>query len=242
MDLHDVTHIAKPAADSCSQCFSRLRCAPAVGAAHMQDNRLVARRIRVPRGTALFNRGEPAGDRFYVVHFGSFKTSRSEDGDGQRIAALHLNADCVGLDAIGQSQHRSTAVALEDSEVCEILCSSMRLQLPTWHKILSRELQREQQMGQLLRDSSADQRLAMFLLDMSERYAARGYSASNFLLRITRQDIADYLSLTRESISRGLVRFQRAGLIGIEGRELHLRDAEALHRVATGPRAAPLAA
>lgn len=230
---------ALPAVGSCAMCYGRPLCAPSAACDPQQGIRLVGRRIRVPRNAPLFRQGDLVGNRYYVVHFGSFKTCRGGDGDGQRITGFQLNTDCLALDAIGQQQHRYSAIALEDSEVCEILYSSMQPILPVFHRMLSREIDREQQLSHLLREASVDQRLAAFLLDWSERLRARGYSALSFLLRMTRQDIADHLSLTRESISRALVRFQRNGLLVIDGRELTLCDADALRRIVSEPAPAP---
>jgi CRP/FNR family transcriptional regulator len=226
-------------AGNCAMCYGRPLCAAAVAADALQGGRLVSRRIRVARNNALFRQGDLVGNRYYVVHYGSFKTCRANQGDGQRITGFQLNADSLALDAIGMRQHQYNAIALEDSEVCEILYSSMQPILPVFHRMLSREIAREQQRSFLLRDASADQRLATFLLDWSERLRERGLSSTSFLLRMTRQDIADYLSLTRESVSRGIVRFQRKGLLAIDGRELVVRDVELLRQLAGTPAAPP---
>lgn len=216
---------------NCAVCYGRPLCAAAAGADTPAGGNLVSRRIRVPRGAALYRQGDLVGNRYYVVHYGSFKTCRG-DGDGQRITGFQLNADCLALDAIGQRQHRYSAIALEDSEVCEILYGSMQPMLPVFHRMLSREIGREQQFSFLLRDGSVDQRLATFLLDWSERLRARRLSSTHFVLRMTRQDIADHLSLTRESVSRCIVRFQRMGLLMTDGRELVVHNIGLLHQLA----------
>jgi CRP/FNR family transcriptional regulator len=229
-------------ANHCALCYSRSLCVSAAACAPSQESRLAGRRIRVPRDGALYRQGDLVDNRYYVVHYGSFKTYHGDQADGQRITGFQLNADCLALDAIGLQQHRGSAIALEDSEVCEILYTGMQPILQGFHALLSKEIGRERQLSFLLRDTSADQRLAAFLLEWSERLRARGLSATSFMLRMTRQDIADHLSMTRESVSRGLVRFQRKGLLTLDGRELIVRDPERLRQVAhIAPAALPAA-
>lgn len=130
-----------------------------------------------------------------------------------------MTGELLGMDALSADLHHCDAVALEDSEVCEIPFSALQdlfAHVPTllrhFHRLMGQEINREQSVMLLLGNMRAEQRLAIFLVNLSTRYAARGYSPDNFQLRMTRADIGDYLSLTFESISRLLSPFKKRGL------------------------------
>lgn len=225
----------------CARCQARGSCLPACGAAATSVGQLAGRRLRVARDAPLYRCGDAVNGLFYAVRYGSFKTYRADAGGRLRLAGFQLGADMLGLDAIGLRQHSCTVVALEDSEVCEVASDGMHgkhqhnaaLQR-LFHGVLSREIAREQYLAMLLRNTRADQRLAAFLLQLSWRYAARGYSASQFRLAMSRIDIADLLGLTPESVSRLLYRFKQSGLIELSGREIRLRDAAGLKAIVVG--------
>jgi CRP/FNR family transcriptional regulator len=225
----------------CARCQARGSCLPACGAGATGVGQLVGRRLRVARDAPLYHCGDAVNGLFYAVRYGSFKTYRADAGGRPRLAGFQLGTDMLGLDAIGLHQHSCTVVALEDSEVCEVASESMHgkhlhnaaLQR-LFHGVLSKEIAREQYLAMLLRNTRADQRLAAFLLQLSWRYAARGYSASQFRLAMSRIDIADLLGLTPESVSRLLYRFKQSGLIELSGRDIRLHDAAALQAVVVG--------
>jgi CRP/FNR family transcriptional regulator len=132
-------------------------------------------------------------------------------------------------------------VALEDSEVCEIpfgnleeLFGQVPALLRHFHRIMSQEITREQNVMLLLGNMRAEQRFAVFLVNKSARYAARGYSATRFQLRMSREDIGNYLGLTIESISRLLSRFKKMGLLQVDKREVVLLDPARLKAIAAG--------
>jgi len=205
-----------------------------------QLDELVTARIRLRKGDALFR----AGDRFtslYAIRSGSCKTvSLSEDGHDQ-VAGYHMSGEIIGTDGIGTDLHGCEAVALEDTEVCALpfdrLAALSRQNVSfqhNVHRLLSREIARERAVMVLLGTMVAERRLAVFLLDLSDRYRARGYSPCEFVLRMTREEIGSYLGLKLETISRLFSRFQREGLVQVQGRVVKLLDRSSLKRLLEG--------
>jgi CRP/FNR family transcriptional regulator, anaerobic regulatory protein len=198
---------------------------------------LVTARIRFRKGDTLFR----AGDRFtslYAIRSGSCKTiSLTEDGHDQ-VAGYHMSGEIIGTDGIGTDHYACQAVALEDTEICVLPFERMeafgrqhmRFQ-HNLHRLLSREIARECRVMLLLGTMLAERRLAVFLLDLSERYRARGYSSCEFVLRMTREEIGSYLGLKLETVSRLFSRFQRDGLVQVQGRIVKLLDRSSLKRL-----------
>jgi CRP/FNR family transcriptional regulator len=225
----------------CAGCRFRELCLP-VGLNENEVGRLdqIIVRRRVARDEPLFRTGQPFNS-LHAVHFGHFKTAQVNLRGQQQVTGFQMAGDVLGLDAIGSGLHSCTAVALDDAEVCEIpyaklneLFSQVPALLQHFHRILSQEIMREQSVMLFLSNMRADQRFALFLLNLSGRYVARGYAASSFALRMSREDIGDYLGLTIESISRLLSRFRRAGWVRVENREVTLLDRAALEALASG--------
>lgn len=195
-----------------------------------QVDELMTARIRLRKGETLFR----MGDKFtslYAIRSGSFKTVLlSEDGQEQ-IAGYHMPGEIIGTDGVGADAHGCQAVALEDTEVCvlpferlEALSrQNVRFQ-HNLHRLLSREIARERAVMMLLGTMDAEQRLATFLLDLSQRYQVLGYSSCEFVLRMTREEIGSYLGLKLETVSRLFSRFQREGLLQVQGRVVKLLD------------------
>lgn len=172
------------------------------------------------------------------MRFGSLKT-QLEDSSGQlQITGFHLPGEIVGLDGMIESKHVSSAVALEDSEVCVIRLPEIdrvSTQLPSlqqqFRRLMSREITRSHQMLATVGAMRSEQRLAAFLLNLSQRYAALGYSSTEFVLRMSREEIGNYLGLTLETVSRLFSRFGREGLIRINQREVRLIDLPGLKQL-----------
>ncbi|AMP01948.1 cyclic nucleotide-binding domain protein [Collimonas arenae] len=202
-------------------------------------DRIIGRR-RVRRDDTLYR----IGDKFsslYAVRVGQFKTYQANPDGAQQITGFQMSGELLGMDAISTDTHQCDAVALEDSEVCEIpfsrleeLFSDIPTLLRHFHRIMSKEITREQSVILLLGNMRAEQRFAAFLVNLSARYAARGYSPTNFQLRMTREDIGNYLGLTIESISRMLSKLKKDGMLKVSNRDIELVDLAALKIVATG--------
>ncbi len=205
-----------------------------------QVDALVTTRSPVRKGATLYR----AGARFsslYAIRSGSCKTVvLSRDGQSQ-VAGYHMAGDIIGTDGIGMGVHDCEAVMLEDTEVCalpfqqftELSRRNSRLQ-HNLHRLLSREISRQRNVMMLLGTMDAEQRLAAFLLDLSERYQERGYSSREFVLRMTREEIGSYLGLKLETVSRLFSRFQREGLIQVQGRVVKLLDIPTLRQLVNG--------
>jgi CRP/FNR family transcriptional regulator len=202
-----------------------------------QVDELVTARIRLRKGDTLFR----TGDRFislYAIRSGSCKTvSLSEDGHDQ-VAGYHMPGEIIGTDGIGNDSHGCQAVALEDTEVCALPFERIEALgrqnvgfQRNLYRLLSREIARERMVMLLLGTMHAEQRLAAFLLDLSQRYQVLGYSSCEFVLRMTREEIGSYLGLKLETVSRLFSRFQREGLLQVEGRVVKLLDRTSVKRL-----------
>lgn len=220
------------AATSCSKCRARNVCLPSGQDALSQPGRLVGRRIRIRRNQALFQYGDAVGSCIYAVHYGSVKNVRIDSGGHEKITGFQMSGDYLGLDAIGLRQRPGMAIALEDSEVCELSFDAMLAAPVQFYRLLSKEISRAQDLTRLLRHTDAEGKMARFLLDLSWRHLVRGYSARRFRLPMTRRDIANFLGLSPECVSRQLFRFKRSGWLDIDERAVTLLDPQALHQLA----------
>lgn len=226
----------------CTSCAMNKMCLP-TGLDETDTCRLdkiIMRRRRVDRGESLFTMGAPF-QNLYAIRFGHFKTFRINPSGEQQVVGFHMAGEVLGLDAIGTERHHSCAVALEDSEICEIPFSRLDelfSQVPQlqrhFHRLMSHEITREQSAMMFLGGMRAEQRFAIFLLNLAMRYAARGYSGSAFQLRMSREEIGNYLGLTIESVSRLLLRFKQKGWLRVSLREIELLDRASIEAVASG--------
>ncbi len=224
----------------CGACSLRELCLPA-GLDLVELNavdRVINRRRAVMRGHYLF-RNKARLQSLYAIRSGCMKTSVLHEDGREQVAGFHIAGDLMGLDAIGDGRHACDAIALDDSEVCEIPLGTLEQlsrEIPSlqqhFHRILSREIVNDHNMMLLLGSMRANERLAVFLLDLSRRQAARGYSSTEFMLRMTRADIGSYLGLKLETVSRTLSRMQSLGLIAVRNRHIRISDAEGLKAIA----------
>jgi CRP/FNR family transcriptional regulator len=225
---------------ACSSCNLRELCLPPVGLSRTDIERLdtlVATRRSVKRGEALFH----AGDTFqsvYAVRTGFFKTCVSSEDGRDQVTGFQMAGELLGLDAISQDRHTCDAVALEDSQVCvipyaqlEMLAREFTALQHSFHKIMSREIVRDHGVMLLLGSMRAEERLAAFLLNLSQRFTARGYSPSEFYLRMTREEIGSYLGLKLETVSRTFSKFQEEGLLEVKQRHIRILDQDGLRRL-----------
>lgn len=182
------------------------------------------------RGDYLFRSGEFFRS-LYAIRTGFFKTQVLHEDGREQVTGFQMAGEIIGMDAISTDSHTCDAIALEDSEVCEIpfdRLEALSRELPSLqrhlHRIMSREIVRDQGIMLLLGSMRAEERLAAFLLNLSQRFSARGYSPTCFNLRMTRQEIGSYLGLKLETISRTLSQFQEDGLISVKVRSIEILD------------------
>ena len=152
-----------------------------------------------------------------------------------------MAGELVGMDGISSEQHSCDTVALEDTEVCVIpydrieeVATSVPALRSHFHKVMSREIVREHGVMLLLGSMHAEERLAAFLLNLSQRFEARGYSRSEFVLRMTRAEIGSFLGLKLETVSRALSRFATDGLIEVNQKHVRIVDPEGLRSIMAG--------
>jgi len=198
------------------------------------------------RGSYLYRNGSKFGS-LYAIRTGFFKTQVLHEDGREQVTGFQMAGEIIGLDAISTDVHTCDAVALEDSEICELpfnRLEELSRQLPTLqrhlHKIMSREIVRDQGIMLLLGSMRAEERLAAFLLNLSQRFSARGYSASVFRLRMTRQEIGSYLGLKLETVSRTLSYFQETRLIEVHSKSIELLDMSRLLALVGQQRPTPI--
>ena len=170
------------------------------------------------------------------------RSSRTLHEDGrEQVTGFQMSGEIIGLDGIVEDKHRCDSVALEDAEVCVIPFDSvehMSREIPAVqhhvHRIMSREIVRENSVMLLLGNAQAEERLAAFLVNWGQRLQARGFSATELVLRMTRQDLGNYLGLKIETVSRTLTKLVGRGILTVDGREIHIVDMSALRAVASG--------
>lgn len=195
---------------------------------------IIDRKRPIHKGDKIFSDGQ-AVHSLFAIRSGTFKTFTVNEQGEEQITGFHLAGDLLGFDAIAESEHPSFAQALETSMVCEIPYSnldSLSNSMPKLKKqvlrLMSHEIKTDQEMLTLLNRKNAEQRVATFLLSLSERYHARGLSPNEFRLTMTRSDIGNYIGLTVETISRLLNRFHKSGLIKVEGKLITIIDIDNL--------------
>lgn len=230
------------ARENCRNCRLHSLCLP--HALPQRDTnelaRIVQSRRPMKRGAHLFRAGSDFHSVF-AIRMGSVKTSTLLPSGDEHISGFHLPGEILGLDAIDSRSHPSTSVALETTHVCEIPFAeleSLGERAPALQRqllrIMSRELSTEHATTHLLARRSAEQRLAMALLNFSQRFASRGLSASHFRLPMSRLDLANYLGLVPETMSRTFRRLETQGLLSVAGKEVTLIDNTALDELAQG--------
>lgn len=230
---------APNAATQCATCPQRAHCLPGE-----LEPRLVRRldelhfaRRRVRAGQKVFHHG----DRFaflYAVRSGTFKASLAAPDGRELVTGFHLPGELLGLDALAAGRHASTASALEDGEVCAIPYRQLMEEVgaggaSVYHglsRMLSREIVREHHLMLLLGGMNAEERLAAFLMNVSQRMQVRGYSSTEFNLRMSRAEIGSLLGLTVETVSRALSAFQRQGLLRVDRRHISAMDVQRLRQ------------
>jgi CRP/FNR family transcriptional regulator, anaerobic regulatory protein len=221
---------------ACSKCNLRELCMP-VGLTVdelLQLDELVYTRRRVKRGDALYRAGEHFS-ALYAIRAGFFKTRVTFDDGRDQVTGFNMAGELLGMDGIATESHSCDAVALEDSEICMIpyarleqLSGEIKSLRSHLHKVMSREIVRENGVMMLLGTMRAEERLAAFLLNLSQRMNARGYASLEFNLRMTREEIGSYLGMKLETVSRLFSRFQADGLIEVDQKYVRIRDIEGL--------------
>lgn len=231
---------ASPLKPSCHQCSLSNLCLPLA----VEENELERLEDIVQQGR-IFNRGEHIFDQStafracFAVRSGSVKTSIITESGEEQITGFFMPGELIGLDSMGNETYASSAKALERTSVCEfpvekleeLTCKMPELQ-HHMYQLMGQEIQNGHQLAMLLSKNTAEERIAALLLSLSARFQRRRMSGTNFSLPMARSDIANFLGLAVETVSRVFTRFQNQGLIKARGREVELLDIDALQLVA----------
>jgi len=198
---------------------------------------LIATRHHFKKGESVFR----SGDDFvalYAIRSGSCKVVLTTEDGQEQVSGYHMMGDIVGFDGIASGRHAGQAIALEDTEFCAIpferleeLCRRSAPLQRNLHQLLSREVAREQNLLLVLGRMRGKARVAAYLLNLSDRYHQRGYSSTEFVLRMSRAEIGSYLGLKLETVSRLLSRFQAEHIIRVKKKSVQLRDIGALRAI-----------
>lgn len=236
MNPESITETIKVA---CSNCNLRELCMPM--GFNTEDmlklDEVVATRRRVKQGELLFRDGEPFKSLF-AIRTGFFKTCVSTADGREQVTGFQMAGEIIGLDGIVSDHHSCNAVALEDADVCvmpfanvEDLSREFPVLQRHVHKIMSREIVRENSMMLLIGNMRSEERLAAFLLNLLQRLHARGFSQSEITLRMSREEIGSYLGMKLETVSRAFSKFSDEGIIEVKQRYVRILEPDTLKKI-----------
>ena len=221
----------------CSTCaFSQACLSEGMDKRALMDLHVLVEHVGPLRGGEhVFREGDPFG-AIAAVRAGTVKTYQVDRNGHEQVLGFHLPGEVIGLNAIHGDRYPCNAIALDTVMLCRFSFPKIAVlaaRLPGLQRQLFRLLSRDIGRAALLAgDWPADQRMAAFLVGLSRRLAARGFSPNRFQLTMARTDIANYLRLAPETVSRVLKRFQQDGLLAVDRREVELVGREALEALA----------
>ena len=237
---HSITYMAGARPHGgCLTCKMHFRCLPR-GLNERDTVRvegLLQNRRQLKCGEYLYQAGDRC-DTIYAVKTGCLKTHVCDEHGYEQVTGFQMAGDLLGMDGIGLRAHDFNLVALEDSEVCALPAARLD-ELPPeletirryLHEVMSGYIVRDHNAMIMLSKMRAEERLAAFLLDLSRRFAALGYSSSEFNLRMSREDIGSYLGIKIETVSRMFSQFQERKLIDVKNRHVCILDSVRLQRI-----------
>ncbi len=228
-----------PLTTHCSNCSLRDVCLPRGMKPSDVDglDDLQFSRTKVKAGETLYHEGQTFRN-IYAVRMGTFKSTLTLADGREQVSGFQMAGELMGLDGIADGAYASNCTALEDTEVCTIpydqisglAATSADLQQAV-SRLMSREIVREHSLMMLLGSMNAEERLAAFLLNLSQRLKLRGYSAFEFHLRMSRAEIGSYLGMKLETVSRTFSAFLQQGILEVDKRHIRILDPMALKRV-----------
>lgn len=203
-------------------------------------------RKRVRAGQCLIS-DTCTANALYVIRTGAFKVVALDAEGMQQVIGFPMMGHIIGLEAFGDGHYRASAYALEDSEVVVLSLTRLGALGKQYHGIeqlmyrcMAQALVREQDHLWALGSQSAQARVAQFLLNTAKRNGAAGYSSKTFVLRMSRLELASFLGLTIETVSRTLSAMQKLALIQVAGRQIDLCDITQLHKLCRSGERVPL--
>ncbi|WP_207063918.1 fumarate/nitrate reduction transcriptional regulator Fnr [Motiliproteus sp. SC1-56] len=228
----------------CNNCGLAALCLPlSLNASDMERlDGIIEKSPPLKKGSHLFHQGDPFVS-IYAVRAGTIKTYTVTNQGEEQITGFYFPGELVALSAIATESYPVSAKILETTTVCEIpyeRLDELSGQMPELRRQLigtmGKEIREEQQMMLLLSKKTAEERVATFLIKLSNRFRKRGYSASIFRLSMSRNEIGNYLGLAVETVSRIFTRFQKQHLIRVEGKEIEVLNLDDLYQVSGEPR------
>lgn len=225
---------------SCAKCSLQTLCLPAaIGVNDMEQlDRVVRNRRPMVVGDHLYRAGQTLS-ALYVAREGAFKTTITDEQGMSQVIGFHLPGELIGLDALGTGAHGCDAQALTQANVCEVPLSQLEMvaaQVPGLQhqllKIIGQSINRDHSHLEMLGVKSANDRMALFIHGMTERYRLLGRPAELLVLPMSRQDIGSYLGLVIETVSRTLNKMQEDGVISVHGRQVRILDMKRLASMA----------
>ena len=223
----------------CSSCSMRELCMPVGIPPELLEklDALVYVRKKVKAGSALYH----AGDGFaglYAVKTGFVKTETLNNDGRVQVTGFYMMGEIFGFDGIATEEHVCSAVALEDTVVCVIpleriehISQEFEPLRRHFYKLMSREIVRDHTVMMLLGSMQGEERLAAFLLNLSQRLNDRGYSPYDLVLRMKRDEIGSYLGMKVETVSRAFTKFQDQGLLDVHQKNIRIRDIPGLQKL-----------
>ena len=229
---------------SCENCNLAELCLPhGLNAEEMTKlESLVRQNKPLHKGDQLFRSGDPL-TTLYAVRSGSIKLFTNSDNGDEQIIGFYLPGEIVGLDGFDSLTHSCSAVALETSSLCNFpytqlmdVCKTIPALQDQMFRVMGREISHENRLLLTIGKKNAEERIATFLISLSIRFHQLGFSAEEFKLSMSRQEIGNYLGLTIETVSRIFSRFQKNNHIAINNKHIQIIDRDAIHKACGGLR------
>jgi CRP/FNR family transcriptional regulator len=224
---------------SCGQCNLHELCFPhGMAVEHLGAlDAMVERRRALHKGDYIYRDGDTAV-AIYAVRSGCLKTVVESPNGDEQIVGFHMAGELVGLDGFLDDKHTCSCISLETSSVCELpvagleqLCEQVPALQKQLRRIMGKEVTTDHAMLLMLGKMSAEEKLASFLLSISRRMEERHWKADDFVLSMPRQDIANYLGLAVETVSRLFAHYQEEGVIEVDRRRIHIRQMQRLQQI-----------
>lgn len=232
-------HTSRRIKTQCASCSLKELCLP-VGLQSVDFEKLdgvIKQSRRLRKGDYLYHSGENF-QSIYAVRTGFFKTLVSLSDGRDQVTGFFMSGELLGMDGIDNHAYTNNAVALEDSEVCELpfnRLDELAQFIPSlnlhFFRLMSREIIRDQNIMMMLGNMNAEERLSTFLINLSQRLAARGFAANDFVLRMSREEIGSYLGLKLETVSRTLSRLHHDGIVSVEHKHIRILQPQALRQM-----------
>jgi CRP/FNR family transcriptional regulator len=195
-------------------------------------------RRRVEMGQAVYRSGQPF-NALYLVNVGCLKTCELSNDGREQVTSFRMRGDLLGIESIGLARYACDVVALETSEIWELAysvvlntCNHVAELQARLSAALAHEIRKNRSWMLALGTLDAEARVAAFLLDMADRHGELGLRRDHFILRMCRLDMANYLAIKHETVSRILSHLHDLNIICVRRRDLRILDRSGLEMIA----------